>query len=495
MDLAKDDKGNVQDGAIGFNRHIVIHADFGQVEVENLNLEEIKTEVTKEFCFSVGRLYSMSSEAMTVIRSLKTNDPEFFDEIVSRVKAALPQTTPDSVKLSIMLIIDNFDAPALRVLNKTRSIELALGVMGFFNFMLRDVSTVTARFFDKVLLFGTHQPIGMKTKSNLKKILVEMYPYGKAEICSKFFFSVEDVKTILKNCGEDENKVDDLSKICGQYNIDDEEYFHPGCIVNYVNLPKEQNRYVENPVYWSSLDSLDVLADLSSMLRYEMVLWTYGENQILNFNYQRVLIHENLMRSDADTAYTYLLEAGYLTRIKDSTPPTYRIVNREALNLFAIRYKEWCGRIPTGPNYEPMRCFGTGDYKGFFEIANNILKISYAGEDFQYEGQYHVYLSSFFHNIPEWHFKSNYQAGYGRYDFVAWSKSPLVNTGYLFEIAILKPDNDPKKRIAAKILEMKQQVEDREYFLEVQKDKVKCIIVVGCRKMLSYAIFDVTKPK
>lgn len=493
MNLAKDDEGNVPDGAIGFNRHIVIHADFGKVEIENLNLEEIKTEVTKVFCLSLRRRYSMSSEAMTAIRSLKANDIEFFDEIVSRVKTALPQTTPVSVKLSIMLIIDNFDAPALRVLNKTKSIELALDVMSFFNFMLRDVSSVTDRFFDKVLLFGTHQPIGMKTKSNLKKILVETYPYGG--ICSKFFFSVEDVKIILKNCGEDENKINDLSKICGQYNIHNEEHFHPGCIVNYVNRSNIQNPHVENPVYWSSLDSLDVLGDLSSMLRYEMALWTSGENQILNFTYRRVLKYENLMRNDVDTAYTYLLEAGYLTPIKDSTPPTYQIVHREALNLFAIRYKEWLERIPIGPNYEPMRCFGTGDYKGFFEIANNILKISYAGEDFQYEGQYHVYLASFFHNIPEWHFKSNHQAGYGRYDFVAWSKSPLVNTGYVFEIAILKPDNNPKKRIAAKILEKKQQVEDREYFLEVQKDKVKCIIVVGCRKMLFYAIFDVTKPK
>lgn len=455
MDLAKGDKENIEDRDIGFNHYIVIHADFGCVEVENLTLEQIKTEVTKEFCDFVRRQYSMSSEAMTVIQSLKANDREFFREIVSCIKATLPQTTPDSIKRSVLLIIDNFDAPALRILNIMKSTELALEVMGFFNFMLRDVSAVTNRFFDKIILFGTHQPIGMNTKSNLKKIFVESYPYGKEEVCSKFFFSAEDVKTILRNYGEEESKVNDLSKICGQYNIDDKEYFHPGCIVNYVNRSKKQNRYIENPVYWSSLDSLDILADLSSILPYEMVLWTYREDQILNFNHRRVLIHENLMRRDADTAYTYLLEAGYLTRIKDTKPPTYRIVNKEALNLFATRYKEWCERIPIGPNYEPMRCFGTGDYKGFFEIVNNILKISYAGEDFQYEGQYHVYLSSFFHNIPEWHFKSNYQAGYGRYDFVAWSKSPLVNTGYLFEIAILKPDHDPKKRIAAKILEKK----------------------------------------
>lgn len=85
-------------------------------------------------------------------------------------------------------------------------------------------------------------------------------------------------------------------------------------------------------------------------------------------------------------------------------------------------------------------------------MANNILKTKYAGEDFQYKGQYHVYLSIFFHNVSHWHFKSNYQAGYGRYNFVTWSLDPLVSTGYLFKIAIVKAENDPKKYIKTRYL-------------------------------------------
>ena len=67
--------------------------------------------------------------------------------------------------------------------------------------MLCDVAMLDDRVFTKILLFGTHQPIGMNTKSNLKKIPVETYPYGTKEICTKFFFSAEDVKTVLKNNG------------------------------------------------------------------------------------------------------------------------------------------------------------------------------------------------------------------------------------------------------------------------------------------------------
>jgi len=57
--------------------------------------------------------------------------------------------------------------------------------MDFFNLMLGDVSALDDRFFDKIMLFGTHQPIGMNTKLNLRKIPVETYPYGTKEIVRK----------------------------------------------------------------------------------------------------------------------------------------------------------------------------------------------------------------------------------------------------------------------------------------------------------------------
>lgn len=106
--------------------------------------------------------------------------------------------------------------------------------MGFFNFMLSDVAVLDTCFFTKVLLFGTHQPIGMNTKSFLKKVPVETYPYGTKEIIKKFFFSMKEEKTVLKNYGEEETKVTELVQICGQYNITGDEYFHPGCIVNFI---------------------------------------------------------------------------------------------------------------------------------------------------------------------------------------------------------------------------------------------------------------------
>ena len=82
---------------------------------------------------------------------------------------------------------------------------------------------------------------------------------------------------------------------------------------------------------------------------------------------------------------TYLLEAGYLTRIKNTDPPTYQIVNGEIRNLFAARYKQqWCERIPLDSDYQPFRYFAAQDYKEFFAMANNILKTKYVGEDFQY---------------------------------------------------------------------------------------------------------------
>lgn len=330
---------------IGFNQHVIVGADFGCVETENRTLDEIETGVTKEFCRYLRKLYSLGSEAMTVIESLKPDHAYFFLKIIDRVQEVLPPTTP---KRPALLIIDNFDAPALRLLKQTESTELARDVMSFFDWMLNDVRRLENKLFDKVILFGTHLPISFKTNSLLRKIPVESYPYGRKEICSNFFFSTEEVKTLLKKYGEDETKVTELAQICGQYNIEEDEYFHPGCIVNYLTRQRTKKIGVENPVYWTSLDSLDVLPDTSSMLRYEMILWTYPNNQILHFKYQNVLDYEKLIKGDRDTAFTYLLEAGYLTRKRDTDVEAgvYQIVNVEARNLFRNRYKQWCERIP-----------------------------------------------------------------------------------------------------------------------------------------------------
>lgn len=62
-----------------------------------------------------------------------------------------------------------------------------------------------------------------------------------------------------------------------------------------------------------------------------------------------------------------------------------------------------------------------------------------------------------------------------------WNKSPLIETGCIFEIAIVKTDNNSKKKISAKITEKRKQVEAN---LAVEKIKIKCIIVIGCRKIV-----------
>ncbi len=122
------------------------------------------------------------------------------------------------------------------------------------------------------------------------------------------------------------------------------------------------------------------------------------------------------------------------------------------------------------------------------------MKISYAIEDFHYEGQYHIFLASFFHSTPGWHFKSNNQAGYGKYDFVTWSTNPLASTGYVFEIirVTAETNSDLNKNIIAMMKKKKEQIEKKEYVLAIKgKNKIKCIAMVGCQKMMSYSIFDV----
>ena len=93
-------------------------------------------------------------------------------------------------------------------------------------------------------------------------------------------------------------------------------------------------------------------------------------------------------------------------------------------------------------------------------------------------------------------FKSNNQAGYGKYDFVTLSTNPLADTGYVFEIARVTAETNSdlnKKNILAMMKKKKkEQVENKEYFLAVEgKNKIKCIVVVGCQKRMSFSIFDV----
>lgn len=54
---------------------------------------------------------------------------------------------------------------------------------------------------------------------------------------------------------------------------------------------------------------------------------------------------------------------------------------------------------------------------------------------------------------------------------MTWSENALDNTGYLFEIAIVKPKKEPIKHIRAKIVQKRRQIELREYCVEVQKNQ------------------------
>lgn len=58
----------------------------------------------------------------------------------------------------------------------------------------------------------------------------------------------------------------------------------------------------------------------------------------------------------------------------------------------------------------------------------------------------------------------------------------------------MKPStNNPKLEISKKINEKKDQVERKEYVVVVEKKIVKCFVVVGCRKMLSHQMYDISK--
>lgn len=84
----------------------------------------------------------------------------FFIELLQLVKNLESSSAETAV-----VIIDNFDAPVLRELNRTRSSHKAKDLMSFFNQMLYIVEFQPSdepHGVIKIILTGTHYPIGMR---------------------------------------------------------------------------------------------------------------------------------------------------------------------------------------------------------------------------------------------------------------------------------------------------------------------------------------------
>lgn len=474
----------LKDGIYGFNQHMILFADFASIQANST--EEVKREVIKALLRGLKALYSIKIPLTLEEEILKQNPTSvsFFDDLLRFVEE-------NNFAETAVVVIDNFDAPVLRELNRTRSTHAAKALMAFFNQMLHIVELLPSfkrRGIIKIILTGSHYPIGMRA-AHLVRFRIDEYPYGKYGYCRKFFFGEEEVKTLIARFKKTVTPKE-LADCFGNYFIRGQHYYHPGCVVNYFQ--EEENDSLS--MYWCTTDSLDILTTASGIEKYEMLLWHLNPDQSITFEHHEVLEFENIAK-DKNHAFTYLLQGGYLTEVQPRTSPiSYKVPNKEVRNIFARRYSQWTEIPDFLP--DPFRHFTLEipDYRSFFNEINDILKIKYTADDFKYEGNFHVYLARFFDMRSGWYFRSNHWAGYGRFDFVTWNKSDAVNVGFLFEIAHIKgveTNNVQNVRNIQNMIEAKKnQVLRNAYYVAIPKKVKIYVIVVGWRKKMYFSVSE-----
>lgn len=181
---------------------------------------------------------------------------------------------------------------------------------------------------------------GHKFGAETAVVVIDWYPYSDHGYCKKFFFNAEEVKTLMSRFMETVT-IEKLSDQFGNYFINGENYYHPGCVVNHFQRSKDNDSPDFDALYWCTTDSLDILTTARSRIeKYEMLLWHLRPDQMISFQHQEVLKFDKIM-NDRNHAFTYLLQAGYLAIVQPKTHPvTYKKTNAEVRNIFTARCTE-----------------------------------------------------------------------------------------------------------------------------------------------------------
>ena len=362
----------------------------------------------------------------------------------------------------VVVLIDEYDSPIMTAYEKGYYIEMKDFLKAFYGNVLK-----TNEYLQMGVLTGIIRVAQAGIFSDLNNFI--SYTTLNNDYSQSFGLTEKEVENMLKYY-QIEYEMSDVKKWYDGYSFGKDEIYNPWSILNFV-----KNR--ELKTYW---------INTSSNFMIRKLLQKSGEEglstleKIFNQEEVAVRITDNVKLGNnlsVSEVWELMLYSGYLTVKEKLDDGRYlvRIPNMEIMKFFKDEFLT----IVFG-EYRVVDELRDALYdKNLRQLDRSIERLILSVMSFhdinkKYENSYHMLLAGFFYALDGYYItKSNVEAGYGRADILLIPKDKN-KTGYILELKRADSSNLEKKAEEAL-----KQIEDKKYYIELEKYGIKDIVKIG----------------
>ena len=369
----------------------------------------------------------------------------------------------------VIILIDEYDVPIQKGYLKGFYTQIVDFIKALFNNALKTNENI-----EFAIMTGVLRVSKESIFSDLNN--VKIYSTVNTAYDEYFGFTEEETKKLLEYYNLE--LTPEVKQMYNGYIFGNQQIYNPWSIINYASdktlLP-----------YWintSGNELLQQIFDKTQEETKEMIeKLVLGESIACKYNDKVTFLDLNNIETDEakDTVANFLLVSGYLTKTKESNLVeqdgylTLKIPNQEVRTIYKDIIAKWIGRqgkVSSQKIYELHQALISNDKIKIEKILNETL--NYMSFYDSQENFYHGYMLGLFVRFlnSKYIVKSNREAGRGRFDIMIESVDRKIGIVVEFKVAGENEDIEEKAKIG------KEQIVDKEYYKELELDRVENIL-------------------
>ena len=372
---------------------------------------------------------------------------------------------------NVVILIDEYDTPIQQGYTRGFYQEVIAFMRNFLSGGLKD---------NPALAFGVLTGIMRVSKENLfsglnnlivNSVLDEKYS-------SYFGFTESEVQEMAAYYGKPDN-MQEIRKWYDGYRFGGTEIYNPWSVTSYFSNNGQPK------AYWANTSDNEIIREmllgLTPEVSDELVRVMQGEEIHTAFNMEVVYPK---IADGADTLFSFLLLAGYLTLASDpeetefGTFATLKLPNMEIRHVYNTEVLGWMRtRSSGGVISEIEKSIHLGDGKRLQKALRNYMISCISSFDGAAEGFYHGMVLGLVASLStRYYIRSNRESGEGRFDLELEPKEKTLQ-GIVMEFKAVA--SAEKKALSEIASEAVAQIDRRRYTRELEERGVSPIVKYG----------------
>lgn len=413
---------------------------------------------------------------------LASFEQAYFDKVVNgsanEVELAsalenLSRMLYEHYQINPVIIIDEYDTPIQEGYSKNFYDEIIGFMRIFFSGAFKDNKYLSYGFLTGILRIAQESIFSGMNNLSVNSVM-------DAEYDEFFGFTYPEIHKMMDYYGI-LDKQDELKEWYDGYKFGDEEIYNPWSVISYIS------KKCVPQAYWVNTGKNEILEDVmktaSEDINEKLFSLLQGNSVIARID--QTTVYRSLS-DDPANIYSILLVAGYLKPLKKELQADgsylceVSIPNREIAAVYKseiLTYLQKVGAISKTTSNMFAESLYSNDIDRLQKSISEYVIKSVSFYDAGTEGFYHGLVLGLIAMMDnQYMIKSNRESGYGRYDVSLIPRNKNM-TGIILELKYERDLDDKElNKLADEAL---QQIEDKEYVVEMKDEGVRDILKLG----------------